>query len=62
MSAHEPDPPAVVDLVIEFPDDPSVPQLPDAHELHASVEADDPPDTHSISERWARLSEVGGGG
>ncbi len=62
MSEREPDPPDAPDLVIEFPDDPSLPQLPDAHELHASVEADDPPDTHSIRERWARLAEVGGGG
>ena len=44
------------ELVIEFPEDPAVPELPEADELHASVETEEPPDTHSIRERWARLS------
>ena len=49
------------ELVIEFPEDPAVPELPEADELHASVETEEPPDTHSIRERWARLADVGGG-
>ena len=62
MSDRDPVRPATEDLVIEFPHDSNLPQLPDAEETHASVEAEDPPDTHSIRERWARLAEVGGGG
>lgn len=49
------------ELVIEFPEDPDRPELPEADELHASVETAEPPDTHSIRERWARLADVGGG-
>ena len=60
MSERASDPP-VDELVIEFPDDPGVPQLPDAEEVHATVDADEPPDTHSIRERWARLADIGGG-
>ena len=41
-------------LVIEFPDDPALPELPDADDVHASVDTEEPPDTHSIRERWAR--------
>ena len=50
------------ELVIEFPDDPALPQLPSGDDVHTSLEAQDPPDTHSIRERWARLAEIGGGG
>ena len=49
------------ELVIEFPKDPTVPELPDAEEVHATVETEEPPDTHTIRERWARLADVGGG-
>jgi hypothetical protein len=47
------------ELIIEYPDD--VPNLPDVTEMHASVEPEEPPDTHDIRERWARLAEIGGG-
>ena len=60
MSERPPDPPAD-ELVIEFPDDPAVPELPDAADVHATVESEEPPDTHSLRERWARLADVGGG-
>jgi hypothetical protein len=50
------------ELVIEFPDDPALPQLPSGDDVHTSLDAQDPPDTHSIRERWARLAEIGGGG
>jgi hypothetical protein len=50
------------ELVIVFPDDPALPQLPLRDDVHTSLEAEDPPDTHSIRERWARLAEIGGGG
>ncbi|MEX1296881.1 MAG: hypothetical protein AB1Z67_11995 [Candidatus Limnocylindrales bacterium] len=49
------------ELIIEFPDEPGLPELPEADELHASVETEEPPDTHTIRERWARLADVGGG-
>jgi hypothetical protein len=61
MSQRDVDRPASGELVIEFPDDPGVIELPDVEEMHASVETEDPPDTHSIHERWARLVDVGGG-
>lgn len=48
-------------IIIEFPDDPDLPRRLEAEELHLSVEPDDPPDTHSIHERWARLVDIGGG-
>ena len=57
--AHEPS--AEDELVIEFPEDPGVLELPEGQELHASVETEEPPDTHTIRERWARLADVGGG-
>ena len=60
MSEHKPAPPTD-ELVIEFPEDPAVPELPDAEDVHATVESEEPPDTHSIRERWARLADVGGG-
>ncbi len=62
MSMDEPDRPGADDLVIEFPTDPDVLELPDAEEVYVSVQTVDPPDTHSIRERWARLAEIGGGG
>ena len=61
MSEPEPEP-GTADVVIEFPEDPNLPQLPDLTERHATVEAEEPPDTHTIRERWARLAEIGGGG
>jgi hypothetical protein len=60
MSERVSDPPAN-ELIIEFPEDPAVPELPDADEVHASVDTEEPPDTHSIRERWARLADIGGG-
>ncbi len=50
------------ELVIVFPDDPALPRLPAGDDVHTSLEAEDPPDTHSLRERWARLAEIGGGG
>jgi len=47
------------ELIIEFPDDPRLPELPDLGDIHASVETEEPPDTHSIRERWARLADIG---
>ena len=60
MTERKPEQPTDL-LVIEFPEDPSVPDLPDAEGLHATVEPEEPPDTHTIRERWARLADVGGG-
>lgn len=54
------DPPAE-ELVIEFPADPSLPELPDVDAVYTTVETEEPPDTHTIRERWARLADVGGG-
>lgn len=53
---------AADELVIEFPDDPRLPELPAPGDLQASLEDEEPPDLHTIRERWARLAEVGGGG
>jgi hypothetical protein len=53
---------ALGELVIEFPEDAGLPDLADIDELHASVETQDPPDPHSIRERWARLADIGAGG
>ena len=50
------------ELVVEFPDDPDLPVMPDASEVHATAETEEPPDTHDIRERWARLADIGGGG
>jgi hypothetical protein len=60
MTERAPERPAEK-LVIEFPEDPDHLELPEADELHATVETQEPPDTHSIRERWARLADVGGG-
>jgi hypothetical protein len=61
MSDRKPVPqPTSDELVIEYPDD--VPKLPDVTEMHASVEPEEPPDTHDIRERWARLADIGAGG
>ena len=60
MSGRKPELPAD-ELIIDFPEDPSVPELPDAEDVHATVETEEPPDTHTIRERWARLADVGGG-
>jgi len=48
-------------LVIEFPEDADGLVLPEAGDLHATIQSEEPPDTHSIHERWARLADVGGG-
>ena len=60
MSDREPGPPAD-ELIIEFPEDRDLPALPDTDDLHTVVEPEEPPDTHTIRERWARLADVGGG-
>ena len=54
--------PVADELIIEFPDDPEAPILPDIGELTLSVDTHEPPDTHDIRERWARLAQTGGGG
>lgn len=62
MSERDPDPaPGADELVIEFPHEPELPQLPETEDLHASVDPGEPPDTHTIRERWARLADIGGG-
>jgi len=61
MTDRTPDQPAE-GLVIEFPDDPLVSDLPDASDMHATTETEEPPDTHDIRERWARLADIGAGG
>jgi hypothetical protein len=50
------------ELVLEFPEDAGLPELPSLDDIHASVETQDPPDPHSIRERWARLADIGAGG
>ena len=49
------------ELVIEFPADPDLPELPDVDEVYATVQTEEPPDPHTIRERWARLADIGGG-
>ena len=49
------------ELVIEFPHDGDAPVMPDADDIHLSVETHEPPDTEDIRVEWADIARIAGG-